>query len=83
VALPTLEQPYVCLPDGILPGRRSEVYRRNSPSDRSDRSTDVDAEALRQLPLRVVGSKMCQQIGDSLGSEDLAILTDLSNSGVS
>jgi hypothetical protein len=32
VALPTLEQPYVCLPDGILPGRRSEVYRRNLPA---------------------------------------------------
>jgi hypothetical protein len=30
--------------------------------------------------LRVVGSKRCQQFGAPLGSEDLAILTDLSNS---
>jgi hypothetical protein len=30
--------------------------------------------------LRVVVSKRCQQIGDSAGNEDLAILTDLSNS---
>jgi hypothetical protein len=41
VALPTLEQPYVRLPDGIMPGRRSEVYRRNLPPTglphRSDR----------------------------------------------
>jgi hypothetical protein len=32
VALPTLELPYVRLPDGILPGRRSKVYRRNLPA---------------------------------------------------
>jgi hypothetical protein len=33
------------------------------------------------LPLRAVGSKRYQQIGDSTGEEDPAILTDLSNSG--
>jgi hypothetical protein len=52
VALPTLEQPYMCLPDGILPGRRSEVYRQNLPATGL---TGVDAEAPRQLPLRAVG----------------------------
>jgi hypothetical protein len=30
--------------------------------------------------LCAAGSKRCQQIGDSAGDEDLAILTDLSNS---
>jgi hypothetical protein len=32
VALPTLEQPYVRRLDGILPGRRSEVFRRFTPA---------------------------------------------------
>jgi hypothetical protein len=40
--------------------------------------TGVDAEALRQLPLCAFWR--CQQIGNSAGEEDLAILTDLSNS---
>jgi hypothetical protein len=31
-ALPILEQPYVRLPDGMLPGRRSEVFRRFTPA---------------------------------------------------
>jgi hypothetical protein len=31
VTLPILEQPYVRRPDGILPGRRSEVFRRFTP----------------------------------------------------
>jgi hypothetical protein len=31
VALPTLEQPYVRRLDKILPGRRSEVFRRFTP----------------------------------------------------
>jgi hypothetical protein len=43
--------------------------------------TGVDAEALRQLPLRAFWPlERCQQIGNSAGEEDLAILTDLSNS---
>jgi hypothetical protein len=31
VAFLTLEQPYMRRPDGILPGRRSEVFRRFTP----------------------------------------------------
>jgi hypothetical protein len=42
VALPTLEQPYVRLSDGILPERRLEVYRRNLPATGL---TGLDAEA--------------------------------------
>jgi hypothetical protein len=63
--LPTLEQPYVRLPDGILLGRRSEVYRRNFPAigltGYPTGLTGVDVEALRQLPLHAVGSGRCQQ----------------------